>query len=284
MRALDDQTTAHLREWVGRTEEAEDIVSPAPVRGMRALLDRDPVFPLEGEELPPLWHWLYFLPAYRTREAGPDGHATRGRFLPPVPLPRRMWAGGRLSFPGAMRVGQPVYRSSTIKDVQVKEGRSGPLAFVVVRHEIRGPAGLAVTEEHDIVYRGDFAASPPAPAPANADVSEPVAPSPLLLFRYSALTFNGHRIHYDRDYCRDVEGYPGLVFHGPLTATLLADLALRSGGGRSLATFDFRAQSPLFDTLPFTLNGRNDGGEMALWAATDGGLAMTARATFKPKE
>lgn len=286
MEPMDNAQVAHLRQWIGRTEETEDVVSPGPLRAMRALLDRDAALPAEGTPLPPLWHWLYCLPSYGTAEAGPDGHAARGGFLPPVPLPKRMWAGGRLTFPGVLRVGERITRLSTIQDVRVKEGRSGPLAFVVVRHEMIGPRGVAVTEEHDIVYRDDRGGSsrPPPPMPDGAAWSETVTPGPLLLFRYSALTYNGHRIHYDRAYCREVEGYPGLVVHGPLTATLLADLALRHGGGRSLAAFDFRAVAPLFDHQAFTLQGRPDGGAAELWAGRGDGLAMTARAVFATED
>lgn len=273
---------AHLKSWIGCEETEHDVVTAAPVRAMRALLDRDPVLPEDGEPLPPLWHWLYFLPAYRTAEAGPDGHAARGGFLPPVPLPRRMWAGGRLSFPGALRVGERVTKTSTIADVTIKEGRSGPLAFVTVRHEIAGPGGPTVIEEHDIVYRGGPAltGAVPPPAPEDPQWTQTIQPGPLLLFRYSALTYNGHRIHYDRDYCRDEEGYPGLVVHGPLTATLLVGLAAERCPDACITAFDFRATAPLFDDAPYTVNGRREGDAVRLWAAKDGGLAMTATASL----
>ena len=177
----------------------------------------------------PLRHWLYFLPLYRRSEVGPDGHALRGGFLPPVPLPRRMWAGGRLEFRRPVRVGDAIERTSTIVKVDAKEGRTGALVFVLVRHEIGAAGEVAIVEEHDIVYREAPRAGEPPPAkkaaPANPDWRRDVVPDDVLLFRYSALTFNGHRIHYDRRYVTEVEGYPGLIVHGPLIATLLADLA-----------------------------------------------------------
>src|SRR6185295_18675265 len=209
-----------------------------------------------------LWHWLYFLPIYRISKSGPDGHPTRGEFLPPVPLPRRMWAGSRFEFHRPLRVGSSMSRVSQIGDVTGKEGRSGPLVFVTVRHTISDGEGVALTEEHDIVYRenarpGD---SPPPPqlAPVNAEWSREINPDPVLLFRYSALTFNSHRIHYDRRYVTEVEGYQGLVVHGPLIATLLIDLLRRNLLHATVARFAFRAMRPLFDIAPFQVCGQPD--------------------------
>jgi 3-methylfumaryl-CoA hydratase len=272
----------HLRSWIGRQEVLQDSITPVPVAALAATLDRDDAEPLAGEDLPPLWHWLYFLPRARQSQLGPDGHPKRGGFLPPVDLPRRMWAGGRLSFPGRLRVGDPVRRTSTVADVSLKEGRAGPLVFVLVRHEIAGPEGVAITEEHDIVYRGAPAPGEPPPAPRPAPAGETwrrdIVPDAVLLFRYSALTFNGHRIHYDRRYVTGEEGYPGLVVHGPLLATLLADLARRNTT-RPLASFRFRAVSPVFDTAPFAVCGRAEGDHAALWVRrADGSLAMEAEA------
>jgi len=287
---MNTATTAsldHLCDWIGRTEQRDDTVTAAPLAGLIATLDRsgDPA-PIDGSVLPPLAHWLYFLPQALQREIGADGHPKRGGFLPPVPLPRRMWAGGRLAFAHAIRVGEPVTRRSTITSVDAKQGRSGALVFVTVRHEIVNAQGVAVREEHDIVYRdapAPGAAAPvPPPAPINEDFSRAITPDPVLLFRYSALTFNGHRIHYDRSYATEVEGYPGLIVHGPLIATLLADLLRRELPDAVLTQFDFKAASPLFDIHPFTLCGKREAdGGIALWARNHlGQLAMSARAVI----
>jgi 3-methylfumaryl-CoA hydratase len=272
--------------WIGRTEVSSDRVTAAPIAALSATLDRDDPPPREGDALPPLWHWLYFLPHYRQSEVGPDGHAKRGGFLPPVPLPRRMWAGGRLRFTEALHVGEAIERESRIVAVVPKEGRSGPLVFVVVRHTIRGASGPAIVEEHDIVYRGEAKAGPGArapDAPSEAAWSREIRPDPVLLFRYSALTFNAHRIHYDRRYVMKTEGYPGLVVHGPLIATLLTDLLRRDRPEARIAEFSFRAVSPLFDTASFVVRGTpaDDESTVSLWAANrEGGLAMDATATL----
>jgi 3-methylfumaryl-CoA hydratase len=272
----------YLRQWVGKTETRLDQVTAAPVAGLAATLDIEGPYPQAGDPLPPLWHWLYFLPFPRQSELGPDGHAKRGGFLPPVDLPRRMWAGGRIEFHRPLRVGETIKRTSQIAEVKFKEGRSGALVFVLVRHEI----GNALTEEHDIVYRGhprSGEASPsPQPAPADAEWERVVRPDDVLLFRYSALTFNGHRIHYDRRYATEVEGYPGLVVHGPLIATLLMDLVRRNLPAEVVTRFEFRAVSPIFDTAAFSVCGRpEDGGRtIRLWAKDHAGaLAMTATAS-----
>ena len=278
-----------LQAWQGRSETLADDVTAAPVRALAATLDRDDAPPEVGTALPPLWHWLYFLPQHRQSELGDDGHARRGGFLPPVPLPRRMWAGGRLAWEpdNPLRVGDAATRTSTIASVAHKAGRSGELVFVVVRHEVRNARGLALTEEHDIVYRAAAApgeaAPPPVRAPADAAFGRLLVPDPVLLFRYSALTFNGHRIHYDRRYVTEVEGYPGLIVHGPLIATLLVDLLRREKPGATLARFEFRAVRPTFDIAPFRVHGRPDadGRGFALWGEdADGWLTMQATATL----
>ena len=273
-----------LRAWVGRAERRTDIVTAAPVAALSATLDRDDPEPMPGSDLPPLWHWLYFTPLARQSEIGPDGHARRGVFLPPVPLPRRMWAGGRLAFDHALQIGDEITRDSRIAGVDIKHGRSGALVFVTVRHEITNARGVALSEEHDIVYRDNPlpGASTPEPlsAPTGEDFSRSITPDPVLLFRYSALTFNGHRIHYDHDYVRDVEGYPGLIVHGPLIATLLLDLARRSVPHLRVRRFEFKALRPLFDIHPFTLCGKHESsGRISLWARDhEGFLAMQAHA------
>ena len=278
-----------LRSWIGRTDVSQDRIDAGQAQLMQTLFDREPDLK-GGDPLPPLWHWIYFPELVCTSHLGRDGHAERGGFLPPVDLPRRMWAGGRFEFSQPLRLDEHTQKRSVIKDVAVKQGRTGLLCFVTVRHEYAGEDGRpCFFEEHDIVYRNDPAPCAPRPElplpPGDGVWSNTILPSAVMLFRYSALTFNGHRIHYDRDYCRDIEGYPGLVFHGPLTATLLADLAMARGGDRELRGFRFRAVAPLFDTAPFVIRGKpreDDPHGLDLWAETpDGHLAMTASATFQ---
>jgi 3-methylfumaryl-CoA hydratase len=278
---------ASLREWVGKSEIKSDQITHVPIAALSATLDREDPFPRDGEALPPLWHWLYFLPLHRQSEIDSDGHARRGGFLPPVPLPHRMFAGGRVEWREPLRVGETVTRTSRILDVIQKEGRSGQLVFVTVRHEISGHAGLALTEEWDLVYRDKTRREEqkPAPqiAPENADWSRKIQPDDVLLFRYSALTFNGHRIHYDRRYATEVEGYPGLVVHGPLIATFLLDLLRRKLPDANLTKFSFRAVKPLFDIEHFVVSGRveRDLKTCKLWASDPQGyLAMDATATL----
>lgn len=279
-----------LRAWVGKSETRSDVIDARPAALLSATLDRDEPPPSRGDVLPPLWHWLYFLPVYRESEVGPDGHAKRGGFLPPVPLPRRMWAGSRIEWQRPLAIGDQVSRRSRVVSVTGKRGRSGELVFVVVRHELSTSAGLALSEEHDIVYRelpspGDRdAAAASRPAPGAAAWTRRIVPDAVLLFRYSALTFNSHRIHYDRRYVTEVEGYPGLVVHGPLLATLLVDLLRRERPGAALRSFEFRAMAPLFDVAPFDVCGRpeDDGVRVSLWAqGGDGALAMHATATLR---
>jgi len=284
---LTPELLAQLRAWEGRSETLHDEITAAPVRNLSATLDRDDAEPVKGTGLPPLWHWLYFLSGARQSELGPDGHPRRGGFLPPVPLPRRMWAGGRLQWLAPLRVGDAVERRSTIVSVTHKTGRSGDLLFVLVRHEVRNAQGLALTEEHDIVYRPAPRAGDPEPAPqaapSHAAWSREIVPDDVLLFRYSALTFNGHRIHYDRRYVTEVEGYPGLVVHGPLIATLLVDLARRQRPDARLRSFSFKAVRPTFDLHPFRVKGEpsRDGKGAQLWAQDhEGWLTMRAEAQF----
>lgn len=279
----------NLKEWIGTTETVADTLTATPYAALSATLDRPAVRPHAGTPLPALWHWLYFLPLYRQSEVGADGHAKRGAFLPPVPLPRRMWAGSQFTFHAPLQIGDDVTRTSTIDNVTQKEGRSGQLVFVKVRHELRrsGEQDVALTEFHDIVYR-DAAlpgAAEPAPvaAPAGAQWERKVVPDDVLLFRYSALTFNGHRIHYDRRYVTEVEGYPGLVVHGPLVATLLLDLLREQLPDATVASFEFRALRPVFDINHFFVCGEQLGdGGIHLWAKDhQGWLTMDARATLR---
>jgi 3-methylfumaryl-CoA hydratase len=315
MRTLDAATLANLQRWVGKTETLSDDITTAPLRALSATLDRDDALPMPGTAVPPLWHWLYFLPQHRQSELGPDGHAKRGGFLPPVPLPRRMWAGGRLQWlpDNPLRVGDAVQRISRIASVTHKAGRTGDLLFVLVQHEVHNAKGLALTEEHDIVYRaapqaptlgtgvsslppeGALASrggpsalaqpNDPVPSPVPAETGaawqREIVPDAVLLFRYSALTFNGHRIHYDRRYVTEVEGYPGLIVHGPLIATLLVDLVRRHAPGAFIKSFSFKAVRPTFDLHPFRLNGQpsEDGKTVRLWAEDhEGWLTMQGSA------
>ena len=288
---IDPALLSRLQGWTGKTEVLEDEITAAPVRALSATLDRADPTPGAGTALPPLWHWLYFLPAHRASEIGPDGHAMRGGFLPPVPLPRRMWAGGRLVWERAnpLRVGDAARRISRIASVAHKSGRSGDLLFVTVVHELHNAQGLALTEEHDIVYRAapqaGEAAPPPVPAETGAAWQRELTPDEVLLFRYSALTFNGHRIHYDRRYVTETEGYPGLIVHGPLVATLLVDLVRREAPAARLKRFEFKAVRPSFDGRPLRLNGQPVAGgrTIALWAQDhEGWLSMKASAEIEP--
>ena len=277
-----------LAAWTGRSETVHDTITSAPVLALAATLDHPDAPVATGDALPPLWHWLYFLPKHRQSDIGADGHARRGGFLPPVPLPRRMWAGSRLEFRTPVRVGDAVERTSTIDDVTQKAGRTGKLVFVKVQHRLRcnGAADAALVEFHDIVYRqarqpGDTE-PPPLAAATGAAWQQQITPDDVLLFRYSALTFNGHRIHYDRRYVTEVEGYPGLIVHGPLIATLLMDLLRRHAPGAQVAGFSFKAVRPTFDLHPFRVNGQRDGNTVKLWAQDhEGWLTMDAVATLK---
>ncbi|HTS84624.1 MAG TPA: MaoC family dehydratase N-terminal domain-containing protein [Usitatibacter sp.] len=268
--------------WVGRSEEREDTATLAPIAALSALLDRDDPPPREGDAAPPLAHWLYFLPVYPESEVGPDGHALKGSFLPPVALPRRMWAGSRLEFLRPLRLGSAIRKRSVIAAVTQKEGRSGPLVFVKVRHEVSDAGGLVLTDEHDIVFRGESAlAAADTPAPSGEAWRREIRPDPVLLFRYSAVTFNSHRIHYDHPYVTRVEGYPGLVVHGPLIATLLVDLLRRNRPDTILRHYRFRAVKPLYDTASFHTCGLPDEGAKSarLWTRdARGALTFEANA------
>ncbi|NMG42514.1 acyl-CoA dehydrogenase [Aromatoleum toluvorans] len=273
-----------LSTWIGRSETRGDVIDTRTAHALAATLDyaADEVF--AAGELPPLWHWVYFTPSARAREIGPDGHPRRGGFLPPVELPNRMWAGGRLQFLQPLRLGKQVERVSRILRCERKRGRSGDLVFVTVEHTLSGEDGVALIEEHDIVYRQPAPKGGPLAGEnvdAQAEFRQRIHPDPVLLFRYSALTFNGHRIHYDHPYATGVEGYPGLVFHGPLTATLLLDAFRAAHPDKRVTRFAFRAVGPLFDNTDFDVCGRITGpGTAALWTDCDGRLTMKAEVSF----
>lgn len=272
--------------WIGRTETVIEKICAWRTAALAATFDWDDA-PAEGARLPPGWHWLFFNPIARRRDLGLDGHPKRGGFLPPVALPRRMWAGGRITYHAPLLIGEEAHRVSEILKIESKEGKSGRLVFVTLRHTTSVRGDRRIEEEQDLVYRPHAApgtASPSKPTePRRAQWSEQIYPDTTLLFRYSALTFNGHRIHYDQAYALEDEGYPDLVVHGPLTATLLQGFAVRLWPTRRLARFSFRGVAPLFANRSFrieasTVEGNSD--ELALWAHGEGGIAMQATAVF----
>jgi 3-methylfumaryl-CoA hydratase len=276
----------HLRQWIGRNEEKTDVVTAHLVRGLRATLFQDIGEPESGDAAPFTAHWCLAQPVYPMSQLGPDGHPVRGGFLPPVPLPRRMWAGGELEFVEPLRVGDEMTRSSRISDVTMKTGSTGALCFVSVQHEISSPRGTAIRERQDIVYRdvapaGQSSTPSKPPPPPAAKHRETYMADEVLLFRYSALTFNGHRIHYDRDYVTRVEGYPGLIFHGPMQAAFLVELAAKLHGGTAPTKFAYRGVQPLFAPGEFSVNANETDGTMELWTANSGGVpTMKGTATW----
>jgi 3-methylfumaryl-CoA hydratase len=274
----------HLRQWIGRSSQATDIVTAQLVKGLRATLFQEIGEPKVGDAAPWTVHWCLAQPVFPMSALSQDGHPTRGGFLPPVPLPRRMWAGGELEFFDALRVGDEVTRTSRIADVTMKTGSTGALCFVSVDHLVTTPRGTALRERQDIVYRDMSSASAPAKTPApppSAQHRESHMADPVLLFRYSALTFNGHRIHYDRDYVTKVEGYPGLIFHGPLQAAFIVELAAKLHGGAAPKKFSYRGLQPLFEGSEFSVNANNTDAGMELWTANSAGQpTMKGTATW----
>jgi 3-methylfumaryl-CoA hydratase len=272
--------------WVGREEERSERLLASVAAAMAATLDLERA-PRAGEALPPGWQWLFFNPVERRSALGTDGHPRPGGFLPPIESARRMWAGSRVRYLADLPIEAQATRLSRILKVEHKTGKRGTLWFVTVQHVIACDGTPRISEDQDIVYRESIAGTESAHAAQPHDGvphwSRTVEPDTTLLFRYSALTFNGHRIHYDHAYTREQERYPDLVVHGPLTATLLQQFALEHGGGRALASFDFRGVTPLFVGRAFQLEGRQaEDGTLALWARGPGGeLAMSATASFQ---
>ncbi|MFW1807451.1 MaoC/PaaZ C-terminal domain-containing protein [Acinetobacter ursingii] len=285
----------NFEAWIGKKEVYHDVCNDKPIGMMQALLNQygQPI-----DELPLLFHWLYFLPVVNQSELAEDGHPHKGSFLPPIPFPKRMWAGGRLKFHSPIRVNQQLRRESEILNVEFKQGRSGDLYFVTVQHSIFADDVLAIVEEHDIVYReatsnlqnkSSTQASEKPKAPEKSELpaknysykkSYPVTTTTL--FRYSALTFNGHKIHYDRSYCTQVEGYPGLVVHGPLLATLLLHFMTQEYPDKQVKSFEFRAVKPVFDFNEFYVCGDIQKQDGELWIEhVDGQTAMQAKVSFK---
>ena len=276
-----------LKKWIGERETDVDYVTVPAVHRLAATLDLDYPMPKMGDPLPVGWYTIFFPRVVRQSQVGPDGHPARGDFLPPVPLPRRMFAGRRVRFADDLRVGDEVRRVSVIKGVSIKQGRTGQMVFVTVQTDISSPRGVAVTEEQDIVYREapEPGAAPPPPqaAPGKAAWKNVVTPDPVMLFRYSAVTFNGHRIHYDHPYVTGTEGYPGLVMNGGLTTLLAVELA-RALGPAPLVFVASRNVRPMFANRPITFCGEPspDGKTAKLWAQDDtGAVALTADAEFK---
>lgn len=272
--------SGELADWIGRSETRSDRLDHARSNALLAALGRDAAL-VDGDTMPLLHHWLHFWDVKPPSALGADGHPAKGGFLPPIPLPRRMWAGGRLRFDAPLRFGEEAEKTSTITAIETKEGRSGMLVFVTLEHRIAGPAGLTIVEQQDLVYRAPGTSGHPLPLPVATppacEARETVLPDAVMLFRYSALTMNGHRIHYDRPYATDEEGYPALVVHGPLQATMLAMLAEREAG-RPLRSFTFRGESPAFDGMPLHVCCNHADEGLALWTQQGAARAMSATA------
>lgn len=277
------------RRHVGRRAVATDVATPVPANLLRLSLGRDEPELRPGDLLPPGWHCLYFLPTFRPETLRPDGSPADTGVIPPMPFPRRMFAGERFRFHGPIRIGDTLRQETELADMSLKRGGTGTLIFATVVSRIFAGDGLALEEERRTVFREEIAAGArnQAPrreeAPADTPWRRRVTPDPVVLFRFSALTFNSHRIHYDRPWATEVEGYPGLVVHGPLTSTLLIDFARDHAQGRRFLTYTTQARAPLFDTAPFELRGRPtaDGRGCELWAVTpEGTVAMSAQAEF----
>lgn len=283
----------NFHNWLGNQAHSTATIAVETANLMNATLNREPTL-TTGDPLPSAWHWLYFHEAVQREDLGIEGHAKLGGFMPPISFgddaggdpdsepPRRMWAGGKLTFHAPIALGSQAEKQSTITSVTPKEGLSGKLVFVVVEHEIAIAGQTCLTEEQTIVYREPVQSNGSGvqakSAPTDAEFSRAYQPDPMLLFRYSALTFNAHRIHYDVDFCREHEGYPDLVVHGPLTATLLLDLFYHRFPSKQISQFEYRGRSPLFNPHPFSVNGKENG---AAWASDhQGGLATSAQVSF----
>ena len=287
--------------WAPGPAETTETIAAEPAAAMSGLLDREPAVTAPGDPIPPLWHWLYFLDRPATSELGPDGHPAAGHFMPPIPQRRRMYAGGRASYTGAFRCGDEITRRSELADATVKQGRTGELLFVTVRSVFTRAGAVIATEEQDVVYRSGppaagGSAGPRGPSEAAglaaggsagprgfngaagpAPWQIQIVPDPVLLFRFSALTYNAHRIHYDADYATGVEGHPGLVVHGPLLALLCFELPRRQAPRQRVTQLSFRARSPVYVGQRCTVTGgpRGDGCAMQV-AGPDGAIALTA--------
>lgn len=281
---MTDIDISYLQGWVGKQETKEDDISLFPAQALAAALNNDNI-PAKGDLLPPFWEWLYFLPTPRGDATGLDGHPDKGGFLPPVPLPRRMWAAGEVDCHQALVIGKPATRLSTIESVELKSGSTGALVFVNVRHDISQNGSLCISQLQNIVYLEQPTEKSELPsgksAPAELDFMHLIKPDPVLLFRYSALTYNAHRIHYDRNYAVDEELYPALVVHGPLLVTLLLELKRQHFDDEVIKGFKFRAVRPTFDTAAFSVSAKRKGKSLSLWSADESGsVCMTIQAAL----
>jgi 3-methylfumaryl-CoA hydratase len=272
-----------LKQHIGRTQKATDVLGPGPANQLRLSLNRVEPELRDGDALPPSWLTLYMLPRFATAELRPDGSPRDTGVIPPMPLPRRMFAGERVRLHRPLALGERVSRETTLTDLSVKSGGTGALVFATVTSRVMGSDGrVAVEDERRTVFREEVKAGERnqaprrEPAPTDVPWRRAVRPDPVLLFRFSALTFNSHRIHYDRSWAMDVEGYPGLVVHGPLTTTLLVDFARDSNPGRRITGYTTQARAPLFDTASFELCGRPTERGCECWAVTpEGTVAMS---------
>jgi 3-methylfumaryl-CoA hydratase len=267
-------------EWIGRSQSVTDLLAPARSNALDISLGGEGC-QVEGDPMPLLHHWLYFWDVKSPAALGTDGHPAKGGFLPPIPLPRRMWAGGRLTFHKPLLLGETIQKTSTIIAITEKTGRSGTLVFVTVRHDMDAGDGVAISEEQDLVYRApatDRLSAPTTVEAPKAPWVETINPDPVLLFRYSALTMNGHRIHYDRPYAIEEEHYPALVVHAPLQATLMMRLA--EGYVKVPITgFEFRAEQPAFDSAVMHVCGAPTDKGVNVW--TQQGEAKNMVATVR---
>jgi 3-methylfumaryl-CoA hydratase len=276
----------NLQDWVGKKEEIEDRVYSTPVKALALTLNYQGFEVKENHPLPEMWYWLYFLPIVAMSEVGADGHPKRGGFLPPIVLERRMWASGRLKFHQDLMIGEEIRKTSEILKISAKEGKAGSMVFVTVKHLIQSERGVAVEEEQDIVYLPmpkSFVQPDPNPIPVDLQWQEAYPIDSVLLFRFSALTFNGHKIHYDRSYASEVEKYPGLVVHGPLQALLLLESAKKHNPGKKPASFSFRGLRPVFESDEVSICGKanSDGGHDLFTANTDHNIGMQARIIWR---
>lgn len=264
-------------EWIGRTHSQESLLDPLVAQKMQVTINRE-LSIKSADPLPPAWHWLYFSELTKAQDLGADGHTKLGITLPNFDLPRRMWAGGKITWQRDLILGQVAIRKSQILEIQEKSGRSGKLVFVTLQHEISQNEELCITEIQNIVYREHFKSAQkiePQQAPTEFDFNESWSLDEVALFRYSALTFNSHRIHYDADYTRQVEGYSGLIVHGPLLATLLLDLAKLNN--LPIHEFSYKAVSPITLPTKFFACGKKSETQTDLWISSDSGtLAMQA--------
>ncbi|MXQ10714.1 FAS1-like dehydratase domain-containing protein [Microvirga makkahensis] len=273
--------TGIFKEWIGRTETAKQAAERWPILGLCALLDKHEA-PGPGDPIPPAAHWTYFGPTVPQSQIGADGHPERKGLLPPIVQPRRMWAASDITFSGEIRVGDVMTKTARIADISEKEGKTGSLIFVNIDNRYHVGGTEVLSEVQTLVYRdhpGPGEAPPPVKAaPTSPAWSHRIDPDPVMLFRYSAVTFNGHRIHYDEPYTTHDEGYPGIIVQGQLTATLLLDQFRTRFSGRPIRSFNFRAVKPLFSGRPFFLEGaEKDDGSYSLWARDEeGGLSMVA--------